>query len=164
MYSRTRFYLLFTHDAQLGQPFEVLRLGSLLWKLLWGRPSCVAQRSLLLRSCYTYAGHGIRVSPPTNNVCPCALLSISLSSLYPSTTAQSSGCEALLWTLILNSRVESTEDCGHGSRNEGRTVEIRESNNTLTTPTETHKHTGNTPHVCMCVCACEEESLVYTFL
>lgn len=52
-----------------------------------------------------------------------------------------SACLALLRTLSLNSRVEPTEDWRQESRDKGRRERIRESNNTLTTPTGTLRHT-----------------------
>lgn len=48
---RTQFYLLFAHDAQLSQALQVLSLGGLLGKFLWGCPSRRSQCSLLLRRC-----------------------------------------------------------------------------------------------------------------
>lgn len=53
------FHLLFAHDAQLGQPLQVLRLGGLFRKLLRTRPSPRAQGGLLLRPCHTNTGHGV---------------------------------------------------------------------------------------------------------
>lgn len=61
-----------------------------------------------------------------------------------------SGRLALLWTLNLNNRWEATEDWRHRRRDEGRTQQIRESNNTFTTPTLTHAHGENHKHSTVC--------------
>lgn len=61
-----RGYLLFAHDAQLGQPLQVLCLGGLLRELLWTRPSRRPQGGLLLGPCHTNTGHGVTASPPSN--------------------------------------------------------------------------------------------------
>lgn len=74
------FYLLFAHDAQLGQTLELLSLGGLLRQLLWAAPSYGAQCRLLLRPCYTNTGHGFTVGP--KHFLPLSsFLSLSLSSL-----------------------------------------------------------------------------------
>lgn len=77
------FYLLFAHDAQLGQTLELLSLGGLLRQLLWAAPSCRAQCRLLLRPCYTNTGHGFTVGPPPNTLYLCPLFCLSLSPPCP---------------------------------------------------------------------------------
>lgn len=138
----TNVYLLFAHDAELSQPLQVLCLGGLLWKFLWGCPSCWAQCSLLLRPCYTNTGHRITVSLPTTLSVFSLIVFFSphvpITTQFANKLLKSLGLPeyvALPQTLSLNSNEEPTEDWRQESRDKGRRERIRESNNTLATPT-----------------------------